>query len=81
MEVPIPMPPLPSLIRLYEELATVSGNFPAAKVRGIAVNSGHMPEEEAKGHIDKISDITGLPTCDTVRSTAGLLVEALIQAS
>jgi uncharacterized NAD-dependent epimerase/dehydratase family protein len=81
MEVPIPMPPLPSLIRLYEDLATVSGNFPAAKVRGISVNSGHMSEEEAKIHIDEISEITGLPTCDAIRSSAGLLVEALIQAS
>ena len=81
MEVPIPMPPLRDLIRLYEELASMSGNFPAAKVRGIAVNSGHITETDARDHIQQIAEESGLVACDPVRDTAGILVDALIQAS
>jgi uncharacterized NAD-dependent epimerase/dehydratase family protein len=81
MDVPIPMQPLPALIRLYEDLATMSGNFPAAKVRGIAVNSGHMSDSEARSHLIAIAAESGLVACDTVRETADALVEAIIQAS
>ncbi|MEI8283168.1 MAG: DUF1611 domain-containing protein, partial [Armatimonadota bacterium] len=81
MEVPIPMPQLPALIRLYEDLATMSGNFPAAKVRGIAVNSGHMSDSDARHHIDAIAEESGLAACDPVRETAGALVDSIIQAS
>ena len=78
MEVPIPMPPLRNLIRLYEDLASVNGNFPAARVRGIAVNSGHLPESDASDHIRQIADESGLVACDTVRDTAATLVEAIL---
>jgi uncharacterized NAD-dependent epimerase/dehydratase family protein len=81
MNVSIPIPPLPTLIRLYEDLATMSGNFPAAKVRGIAVNSGHLTVEEARDHVVQITEETGLTTCDPVRDSAHVLVEAIIQAS
>lgn len=81
MEVAIPMPPLTELIRLYEDLATVSGNFPRAKVRGVAINTAHLNEDEARDAIQAISSETGLPACDAVRDTAAKLVEAISQAS
>jgi uncharacterized NAD-dependent epimerase/dehydratase family protein len=78
MEVPILMPPLKDLIKLYEDLATMSGNFPAAKVRGIAVNSGHLCPEEARVEIEKISIEANLPACDPVRDTGQILIDALL---
>ena len=81
MEVPIPMPPLRELIRLYEDLATISGNFPAARVRGIAVNSGHLGEADARDRIRQIADESGLVACDTVRDSADALVNAILAKS
>ncbi len=78
MDVPIPMPQLPALIRLYEDLATMSGNFPAAKVRGIAVNSGHMSNSDARSHIEAIADESGLTAVDTIRESADQLVDAIL---
>ena len=78
MEVPIPMPPLRDLVKVYEDLATMSGNFPIAKVRGIAVNSGHLSEVEARRHIQQISDESGLIACDTIRESADALVNGLL---
>ena len=80
-DVQIPIPPLKELIKLYEDLATMSGNFPAAKVRGIAINSSHLATDEAEKAIGQIEDETGLPTVDTIRNSAGLLAEAIIRAS
>ena len=81
MEVPIPMPPLGELIRLYEDLTTISGNFPAARVRGIAVNSGHLSAIDARDNIRQISGESGLVACDPVRDTADNLVEAILAKS
>ena len=80
-DVQIPIPPLNELIKLYEDLATMSGNFPAAKVRGIAINSGHLNANEAQWAIQQIEEETGLPTVDTIRDSADRLVEAITQAS
>jgi uncharacterized NAD-dependent epimerase/dehydratase family protein len=81
MDVPIPMPPLNDLIKLYEDLATMSGNFPAAKVRGIAVNTGHLSKQDAAVKIDEIAHETNLPVCDPVRDSASNLVNALLAAN
>lgn len=78
MEVPIPMPPLRDLIKLYEDVATMSGSFPAAKVRAVAVNTGHLNAEDAGKAIQLIEDETGLPACDAVRDSAERLVDALL---
>lgn len=74
----IPIPPLLELIKLYEDLATVGGTFPAAKVRGIAVNSGHLNAEEAQSHLEAIRSETGLPVCDPIRGSADPLVDAIL---
>ena len=74
----IPIPPLTDLIRLYEDLATVCGCFPSAKVRAIAVNSGHLSAEEAEYEIERIRTETGLPAFDPVRDGASGLVEAIL---
>lgn len=80
LEVPITVPPLKGVIQIYEDLATMSGNFPAAKVRGVAINTSHLSEAEAQAEIEKIANETGVPVCDPVRQTAEILVKA-IQAS
>ena len=78
MEVPIPMPPLLALIKLYEDVATMCGNFPAAKVRAVAVNTSHLDVSEAAEVINQLASETGLPVCDPVRDSAQILVDALL---
>ncbi len=74
----IPIPPLGDLIRLYEDLATVGGTFPAAKVRGIALNTGHMDDDGARQEIQRLHSETGLTVCDPVRNGADALVDAIL---
>ena len=78
MDKPIPMPPLSALIKLYEDVATMCGSFPAAKVRALAVNTSHLNATEASDCIQKLATETGLPACDPVRDSAQLLVDALL---
>ena len=74
----IPIPPLRHLIKLYEDLATVGGTFPGAKVRAIAVNSGHLDDQEAKAEIEKLRAEVDIPVCDPIRDSANTLVEAIL---
>lgn len=74
----IPIPPLKDLIRLYEDLAAVCGCFPAAKVKAIAVNSGHLSAEEAILEIERIRTETGLPAFDPIRDGAAQFVDAIL---
>lgn len=74
----IPIPPLSDLIGLYESLATVCGTFPTAKVRAIAVNSGHLSETEGRLEIDKLRSEVDIPVCDPIRDSASALVDAVL---
>jgi uncharacterized NAD-dependent epimerase/dehydratase family protein len=78
MDKPIPMPPFPALIKLYEDVATMCGSFPAAKVRAMAVNTSHLNSSEASEFMKELASITGLPVCDPVRDSAQVLVDALL---
>lgn len=73
----VAIPPLRELISLYEALATVGGTFPRAKVFGIALNTGHFEEQEAKDAIRAIEDETGLVCVDPVRGGVAPLLQAL----
>ena len=78
MDRPIPMPPLSALIKLYEDVATMCGSFPAAKVRAMAVNTSHLDATDAAEVIKQLASETGLPVCDPVRDSAQTLVDALL---
>ncbi len=74
----IPIPPLPVLILLYEDLSEVAGTFPRARCAGIAVNTAHITDDlEAETMINQIESETGLPACDPVRSGADKLMIAI----
>ncbi len=78
MDKPIPMPPLSALIKLYQDVATMCGSFPAAKVRAMAVNTSHLDAKDAAEVIKQLASETGLPVCDPVRDSAQTLVDALL---
>jgi uncharacterized NAD-dependent epimerase/dehydratase family protein len=73
----VPIPPLPDVIALYESLAYAAGAFAPAKVVGIALNTGHLSQDEADVAIAQVRSITGLPCTDVVRYGGSQLVETI----
>ncbi|NEO26862.1 MAG: DUF1611 domain-containing protein [Kamptonema sp. SIO4C4] len=63
----IPIPPLPEVIHLYEQVATGVNAFQPTKVRGIALNTAHLSEKEARIAIEQVENDTELPCSDVVR--------------
>jgi uncharacterized NAD-dependent epimerase/dehydratase family protein len=72
---PHPIPPLPELVRLHEELA-----LPArpSTVVAVALNTRALSDDEARASIAAAEAETGLPADDPVRFGAGRLVDAVL---
>ena len=75
----VPIPPLPEVIRLYETVASAGGAFASVPVVGIALNTAHLDDSEAKAAIAQTIAETGLPCTDVVRFDANLLLDAVMQ--
>ncbi|HSG12506.1 MAG TPA: DUF1611 domain-containing protein [Gaiellaceae bacterium] len=72
-----PIPPLPELVRLHEEVAL--GRRPA-KVVCIALNTGDLEtDEDARSAIEGVARETGLPTDDPVRFGGRFLLDAILE--
>lgn len=72
------IPPIQSVIRLYEMVATAGGAFAPVKVVAIALNTGHLDTEAAQNAIEQVQEETGLPCTDAVRFGADLLLDAIM---
>ena len=73
----IAIPSLNEFIHLNEQLVTVCGTYPNAKVAGIALNTSTLSEDEAQKMIEKIESETGRPTTDVIRYGCDKLGQAL----
>jgi uncharacterized NAD-dependent epimerase/dehydratase family protein len=74
----VAIPSLREVIALYETAAAASPSFPAAKVRGIALNCGQLLGAAAKeAACQLVEAATGLPCVDVVHHGAARLVDAL----
>jgi uncharacterized NAD-dependent epimerase/dehydratase family protein len=73
------IPPLPTVIQLYETLASAGGTFGDVKVKAIALNTIGMDNVTAKGAINSTTELTGLPCNDVVRFGAESLIKAIYQ--
>ncbi len=73
----VPIPPLPVVIDLYERVASAGGAFYPSKVAGIALNTAHLSEQEARRAIEQTEAETKLPCTDPVRFGAGRLLEGI----
>ncbi|WP_199247792.1 DUF1611 domain-containing protein [[Phormidium] sp. ETS-05] len=75
----VPIPPLPQVIQLYEIVAAAAGAFAPTRVAAIALNTGHIKEDEiALEAINQIRAQTGLPCTDPVRFGAAEILDAII---
>ena len=73
----IEIPPLLSLIALYEALASTCGNNGAPQVVGVCVNTSHLSESEALRELEDLRSLTGLTVTDPVRFGCGELVSTI----
>ncbi|HEY9705489.1 MAG TPA: DUF1611 domain-containing protein [Allocoleopsis sp.] len=71
------IPPLTEVIKLYENVAYAGGAFNQIKVAGIALNTYHLSEEEAKKAIRETEDQTGVKCTDSVRFGGDILVDEI----
>jgi uncharacterized NAD-dependent epimerase/dehydratase family protein len=72
------IPPLVDIIKLNESVCSAAGALPAAKTRGIALNCGHLTDDEANHARAETERETGLPCADVVRPDgAARLVDVL----
>jgi uncharacterized NAD-dependent epimerase/dehydratase family protein len=74
------IPSLPQVVQVYETVAMAGGAFAPAKVVGIALNTGHLSEIEAKTMIARTQEETGLPCTDPIRFGADLLLSAVLES-
>lgn len=73
----ISIPPLVEFIKLCEDVAEVCGTYPRPKTVGIALNTAHLPEDEALKAVRATAEETGLPCTDPVRFGVEPLIAAL----
>ncbi|CEJ47029.1 DUF1611 domain-containing protein [Umezakia ovalisporum] len=73
------IPSLPTVIQLYESVASAGGAFGHVPVVGIALNTAHLDEFTALEAIAQTTAETNLPCNDPVRFGAGILLDAIIK--
>jgi len=74
----VKIPPLKEFIRLNEEVARVCGSLSAAATLGVALNTAHLDDAEARTAIDQLEQEVHLPVADVVRYDAGKLGALLV---
>lgn len=75
------IPELMDFIRLHEDLAEACGTFDRPKTIGIALNTSHLPEPEARQAIETLKSETGLPVVDPIRDSADIFAKTLIRST
>ena len=73
----IKIPSLSTVCSLYENVCAAGGTQPPARVVGIALNCGHLSDEEARQAVAQTHKETDLPVVDVVRDGADALLDAI----
>lgn len=74
----VKIPDLPSVIALYEQVATAAGAFYPARVVAIALNTGHLTTAAAEEAIQSVEAQTKLPCTDIFRTGADKLLAPIL---
>lgn len=73
----IAIPPLRPYIELYEDLASTCGTFGRPKTIGVALNTAHLDEPDAREAVERVGAETGLACTDPVRFGVDVLLDAV----
>jgi uncharacterized NAD-dependent epimerase/dehydratase family protein len=71
----LPIPPIEQVIALHEALANP---LRPVKTIGVSLNTVEMSDSDARAELDRVAELTGLPTTDPVRYDTAPLVEAVL---
>ncbi len=74
----VPIPPLKTVVQVYESLAGAGGSFASCKVAAIALNTAHLDHDASWRAITLIQEETNLPCTDPVRFGAEVLLDAVL---
>ncbi|MBW4526435.1 MAG: DUF1611 domain-containing protein [Phormidium tanganyikae FI6-MK23] len=74
----VPIPPLKTVVQVYESLTAAGGSFAACKVAAISLNTAHLDHDAAWGAIALIQEETNLPCTDPIRFGADILLDAVL---
>lgn len=74
----IQIPPLSAVVEMYESVVTAGGAYDRVPIMGIALNTFHLGEVEAKGAIEQTHLETGLLCTDVVRFGPDVLLDAIL---
>ena len=74
----IKIPDLEKFIELNEQVASVIGTYPKAKVLGVALNTIKISDNEALEIIKKVEENTGLPSTDVIRYGGDKIFDQLL---
>jgi uncharacterized NAD-dependent epimerase/dehydratase family protein len=73
----LPIPPLPDLVRAYEQ---ISAPVRPARVAAVALNTSDLEERAAREAVEATQRETGLVADDVVRFGAGRVLDAVLEA-
>jgi uncharacterized NAD-dependent epimerase/dehydratase family protein len=73
----LPIPPLPELVRAYEQ---ITAPVRPARVAAVALNTSDMDEDAARAAVAAAESATGLVADDVVRFGAGRVLDAVVEA-
>lgn len=72
----VPIPPLKTVVQVYESIAAAGGSFAPAKISAIALNTAHLDRDAALSAIAQVQSETDLPCIDPVRFGADRLFDS-----
>ncbi len=72
-----PFPPLKRMLQINEDAVSWIRPDRPCKVVGLALQTHHLNEQEARAALKQAEDETGLPATDVLRFGAGVLMDAL----
>ncbi len=71
------IPPLPTIIQLYEDLGEACGTFPRPITAALALNTAHLSEAEALEECARYEQLLRIPAADPIRHGAERLLKSL----
>jgi uncharacterized NAD-dependent epimerase/dehydratase family protein len=74
----VKIPDLNQVIQLYEQVTAAGGAFAPARVVAIALNTGHLPPDQAAQALQATQVATGLPCTDVFRYGADPLLPGIL---
>jgi len=74
----VKIPDLNQVIQLYEQVTAAGGAFATTRVVAIALNTGHLPADQADQALQATQEATGLPCTDVFRYGADPLLPGIL---